>query len=104
METASDSVPIASFVPLMMFAVLFGLSMDYQVFLLSRSGTTAPAVRTTWQPWRQGLPPRRRVITAAALIMVCVFGSFILNGDPTSSSSVSGWRWRSPWPRRWCSR
>jgi RND superfamily putative drug exporter len=75
--------PIAPFVPMMMFAILFGLSMDYEVFLLSRireeydrTGDNAVAVA-------DGLASTARVITAAALIMVTVFGSFIL-GDATT--------------------
>ncbi len=72
-------VPIESFVPMMMFAVLFGLSMDYEVFLLTsfrehfeRSGDVAVAVR-------RALADTGQVITSAALIMVGVFGSFVLN-------------------------
>jgi RND superfamily putative drug exporter len=77
------SVPIVSFVPLMMFAVLFGLSMDYEVFLLSRiqerwrlSGNARSAVV-------EGISGTGRIITAAALIMICVFGSFVLDASPT---------------------
>ena len=72
--------PIDPWVPLMMFTILFGLSMDYEVFLLSRvreewlrTGDNATAVA-------DGLASTARVITAAAAIMVCVFGSFVL-GD-----------------------
>ncbi len=72
--------PIAPFIPMMMFAILFGLSMDYEVFLLSRireeydrTGDNALAVA-------DGLAATARVITAAALIMVTVFGSFVF-GD-----------------------
>ncbi len=72
--------PIESWVPLMLFTILFGLSMDYEVFLLSRvreeylgSGDNATAVA-------DGLAATARVITAAAAIMVCVFASFVL-GD-----------------------
>jgi RND superfamily putative drug exporter len=75
--------PIAPFIPMMMFAILFGLSMDYEVFLLSRireeydrTGDNALAVA-------DGLASTARVITAAALIMVTVFGSFVL-GDATT--------------------
>ena len=75
--------PIAPFVPMMMFAILFGLSMDYEVFLLSRireeydrTGDNAIAVA-------DGLASTARVITAAALIMVTVFGSFVL-GEATT--------------------
>jgi len=72
--------PIDPWIPLMLFTILFGLSMDYEVFLLSRirdewrrTGDNATAVA-------DGLASTGRVITAAAAIMVCVFGSFVL-GD-----------------------
>jgi RND superfamily putative drug exporter len=75
--------PIAPFIPMMMFAILFGLSMDYEVFLLSRireeydrTGDNALAVA-------DGLAATARVITAAALIMVTVFGSFVLSESAT---------------------
>jgi RND superfamily putative drug exporter len=80
--------PIESFLPMMMFAILFGLSMDYEVFLLSRikeeydrSGDNAAAVV-------DGLVNTARVITAAALIMVTVFGSFLL--DPNRIVKMFG--------------
>jgi RND superfamily putative drug exporter len=73
--------PIEPFVPMMMFAIVFGLSMDYEVFLLSRikeeydrTGDNAGAVA-------DGLAATARVITAAAAIMVFVFGSFLLEED-----------------------
>jgi putative drug exporter of the RND superfamily len=76
-------VPIVSFVPLMMFAILFGLSMDYEVFLMTH-------IREAWQQTHDnrravitGVGTTGRVITSAALIMVSVFFAFILNGDPT---------------------
>ena len=76
-------VPIVSFVPLMMFAILFGLSMDYEVFLMTHireawleKGDNREAVIT-------GVGTTGRVITSAALIMVSVFFAFIINGDPT---------------------
>ncbi len=76
------AIPIVSFVPLFMFAILFGLSMDYEVFLVSQmhehyseSGDASEAVV-------DGLAQTGRVITSAALVMVCVFSSFVLNGDP----------------------
>ena len=76
-------VPIVSFVPLMMFAILFGLSMDYEVFLMThireawlKTGDNRQAVIT-------GIGTTGRVITSAALIMVSVFFAFIINGDPT---------------------
>ena len=79
-----DSGPIEAMLPLMLFAIVFGLSMDYEVFLLSRvreeydkTGDSAGAVA-------DGLAATARVITAAAAIMVVVFGSFVLEDDRTS--------------------
>lgn len=76
-------VPIESYVPMMMFAVLFGLSMDYEVFLLT-------AFREHWERCgdmhiavRRGLADTGRLVTSAALIMVAVFGSFILSDNTT---------------------
>ncbi|MFD6466627.1 MMPL family transporter [Streptomyces goshikiensis] len=75
-------VPIPGYVPLLMFAVLFGLSMDYEVFLLSavreaylKSGDHRGSVIT-------GLARTGGIITSAALIMVCVFLSYLLSDDP----------------------
>jgi putative drug exporter of the RND superfamily len=72
--------PIEAFLPVMLFAILFGLSMDYEVFLISRireewlkTGDNRTAVRN-------GLAATGKTITAAALIMILVFGSFILGG------------------------
>ncbi len=76
-------IPIESFVPLLMFAILFGLSMDYQVFLVSRIGEAWRARGDNREAVIEGLASSARVITAAAAIMVSVFASFILNGDPT---------------------
>jgi uncharacterized membrane protein YdfJ with MMPL/SSD domain len=75
--------PIASYVPLMIFAVLFGLSMDYQVFLISKIEQHRAEGGSDREAIRRGLAAGARVIVAAALIMMSVFGSFILNGDPT---------------------
>ena len=77
------AVPIVAFVPLMMFAILFGLSMDYEVFLMSRMQEHYRQSHDNHEAVVDGLAGTARVITSAALIMVCVFGSFILNGDPT---------------------
>ena len=82
-DTASDTVPIASFVPLIMFAVLFGLSMDYQVFLMSQIEQHRAGAASHTEAIAAGLEAGAKVITAAALIMMAVFASFILNGDPT---------------------
>jgi hypothetical protein len=83
LDTASGTDPIASYVPLMMFAVLFGLSMDYQVFLISQIEHYRAANKRTREAVAGGLATGARVITAAALIMMSVFGSFVLNDDPT---------------------
>jgi putative drug exporter of the RND superfamily len=79
----SGPVPIVSYVPLFMFAVLFGLSMDYEVFLVSQIEEHVHAGEDNRSSVISGLVTSARVITAAALIMVFVFGSFVLNGDPT---------------------
>ncbi|MGD0747832.1 MAG: MMPL family transporter [Acidimicrobiales bacterium] len=78
----SGTSPVEAFLPVMLFAILFGLSMDYQVFLVSRmheeyiksGGDNKVAVRN-------GLAATGKTITAAALIMILVFGSFILGGQ-----------------------
>jgi RND superfamily putative drug exporter len=77
------SIPIASYVPLMMFAVLFGLSMDYEVFLMSQITEHHSGGMNDHDAVVAGLAYSARVITAAALIMVSVFASFILNANPT---------------------
>jgi len=76
----SRTGPIDPWIPLMLFTILFGLSMDYEVFLLSR-------IREEWlrtgdnkTSVADGLAQTGRVITAAAAIMFCVFGSFVI-GD-----------------------
>jgi RND superfamily putative drug exporter len=81
--------PIDPWIPLMIFTVVFGLSMDYEVFLLSRmreewrrTGDNSAAVA-------DGLATTARVITAAAAIMICVFGSFVVN-DPLRILDVFG--------------
>ena len=83
LDTASGTDPIASFVPLIMFAVLFGLSMDYQVFLMSQIEQHRANASDDREAIAAGLAVGGKVIAAAALIMICVFASFILNGDPT---------------------
>jgi RND superfamily putative drug exporter len=66
-----------------MFAILFGLSMDYEVFLVSQIEEHVHEGDDNKTSVIRGLVTSARVITAAALIMVFVFGSFVLNGDPT---------------------
>ena len=76
------AIPVVSYVPLMMFAVLFGLSMDYNVFLMS-------AVREKWLEKKdskaaivEGLASTGKTVSAAALIMTAVFLAFVINGNP----------------------
>ena len=76
-------VPIVSFLPMMMFAVLFGLSMDYEVFLLSRVREEYLHGHDNTTAVIEGIASTARVITSAALIMISVFGSFILGDMPS---------------------
>jgi putative drug exporter of the RND superfamily len=76
------AIPIVSFVPLLMFAILFGLSMDYEVFLLTQMREHYREYGDARRAVVEGLANTGRVITSAAAIMVCVFTSFVLNGDP----------------------
>jgi RND superfamily putative drug exporter len=75
--------PIVPFIPMMMFAILFGLSMDYEVFLLSRIREEYDRTHDNALAVADGLAATARVITAAALIMVTVFGSFVTGAEPT---------------------
>jgi RND superfamily putative drug exporter len=74
-----ESVPINPFVPMMMFAILFGLSMDYEVFLLSRIREEYVRSGDNHASVVAGLGATARVITSAALIMIAVFGGFVAN-------------------------
>jgi RND superfamily putative drug exporter len=73
--------PIESFIPVMLFAIVFGLSMDYEVFLVSRIHEQWTRTRDHHRAVGEGLALTGRVITAAAAIMVCVFLSFVLGED-----------------------
>jgi RND superfamily putative drug exporter len=73
--------PIEAFVPVMMFAIVFGLSMDYEVFLVTRIYEEWHRTNDTRQAVIHGLAATGRTITAAAAIMVLVFGAFILGGE-----------------------
>ncbi len=79
----STTSPIAAFLPVMVFAVVFGLSMDYEVFLMSRMHEEWERTGDAAYAMRHGLAATGRVITAAAAIMVCVFASFILGDSLT---------------------
>jgi RND superfamily putative drug exporter len=73
--------PIQAFIPVMLFAIVFGLSMDYEVFLVSRIHEEWTRSHDAHQATRQGLASTGRVITAAATIMICVFLSFVVGGE-----------------------
>jgi RND superfamily putative drug exporter len=75
--------PIESWVPMMLFAVVFGLSMDYEVFLLSRVREEWRRTGDSRESVADGLAATAKVITAAAAIMVVVFGSFMLEFERT---------------------
>ncbi|WP_051797163.1 MMPL family transporter [Catenuloplanes japonicus] len=75
-------VPIEAYVPMMLFALLFGLSMDYEVFLLTAVRESWDRTRDNRLSVRDGLAETGVVITSAALIMVCVFASFVLSPEP----------------------
>ncbi len=74
----TGSGPIEPFLPMMLFAIVFGLSMDYEVFLLSRVKEEYDKTGDAANSVADGLAATARVITAAAAIMVVVFGSFVL--------------------------
>ncbi len=73
--------PIEAWAPIMMFAIVFGLSMDYEVFLLSRIKEEYDRTHDNATAVADGLAVTARVITAAAAIMVCVFGSFVFGDE-----------------------
>jgi RND superfamily putative drug exporter len=73
--------PIEAWAPMFLFAIVFGLSMDYEVFLLSRIKEEFNRTGDNSSAVADGVAATARVITAAALIMVCVFGAFVLGDD-----------------------
>jgi putative drug exporter of the RND superfamily len=77
-----STVPIVSFIPMFMFAILFGLSMDYEVFLLSRVREEYLRTGDNEASVIYGIASTARVITSAALIMISVFLGFVLGEDP----------------------
>jgi RND superfamily putative drug exporter len=78
-----QDLPIPAFVPMLMFAIVFGLSMDYEVFLLSRVHEEWVKTNDAHVSVAVGIGSTARVITTAASIMVVVFTSFVLSDDPT---------------------
>jgi len=79
--TGVEPAPIEPFVPMMLFAIVFGLSMDYEVFLLSRVREEWVRTGDSRTSVADGLASTARVISAAAAIMVFLFGSFLLEND-----------------------
>ena len=79
-----STIPVLPFIPLFMFAILFGLSMDYEVFLLSRIREEYLVTGDNDASVIHGIASTARVITSAALIMVSVFMGFVLGSDPTA--------------------
>ncbi|HEV2058453.1 MAG TPA: MMPL family transporter [Solirubrobacteraceae bacterium] len=75
------SGPIEAFGPVMIFAIVFGLSMDYEVFLVSRIHEEWQRTRDAPAAIREGLATTGRVITAAGAIMIVVFGAFVLSPE-----------------------
>ncbi|MER7548236.1 MMPL family transporter [Spirillospora sp. NPDC127506] len=77
----AQSGPIEAFIPVMIFAIVFGLSMDYEVFLVSRIHEEWERARDASRAVREGLAATGKVITAAAAIMIVVFAAFVLSPD-----------------------
>ena len=122
-----ETVPILSFMPMMLFAILFGLSMDYEVFLLSRIREEYLQHGDNERAVVEGIAGTARVITSAALIMISVFAAFVLGDDidvkmfglglavavfvdatvvrivlvPATMKLLGDWNWRFP---RWLDR
>jgi RND superfamily putative drug exporter len=78
-----STLPIPAYVPMLVFCIVFGLSMDYEVFLLSRVHEGWLETRDAHRAVAIGIGSTARVITTAAAIMIVVFTSFVLNPDPT---------------------
>ena len=79
-----STIPIVPFIPMFLFAILFGLSMDYEVFLLSRVREEYLLTGDNDSSVIHGIATTGRVITSAALIMISVFMGFVLGDDPTA--------------------
>jgi RND superfamily putative drug exporter len=79
-----EAMPIMPLAPMLMFAILFGLSMDYEVFLLSRVREEFQKHGHARRAVVDGVGATGRVITSAAIIMIAVFASFILASDATT--------------------
>ena len=100
--TGVQAAPIEPFIPMMLFAIVFGLSMDYEVFLLSRIKEEFDRTGDAVNSVANGLAATARVITAAAAIMVVVFGSFLLEDDRIIQLFGTGWRLPCCSTPPWC--
>ena len=78
-----STLPVPAYVPMLVFCIVFGLSMDYEVFLLSRVHEAWLATGDAHRAVAVGIGATARVITTAAAIMIVVFTSFVINPDPT---------------------
>jgi len=78
-----STLPVPAYVPMLVFCIVFGLSMDYEVFLLSQVHEAWLATRDAHRAVAIGISATARVITTAAAIMIVVFVSFVLDPDPT---------------------
>ncbi len=79
-----STIPVVAFIPMFMFAILFGLSMDYEVFLLSRVREEYLVTGDNDSSVLHGIASTAKVITSAALIMIAVFLGFVLSHDPVT--------------------
>ncbi|WP_227997983.1 MMPL family transporter [Nocardia australiensis] len=82
----ADPHPIVSFLPIMMIGLVFGLAMDYQVFLVTRMREEYVHGKSPTEAMVGGYHHGARVVTSAAIIMISVFGSFLLESDATAKS------------------
>jgi RND superfamily putative drug exporter len=78
-----STLPVPAYVPMLVFCIVFGLSMDYEVFLLSRVHEAWLATGDAQRAVAIGIGATARVITTAAAIMIVVFTSFVIDPDPT---------------------
>ena len=90
---------ITSWLPLFLFVILFGLSMDYHVFIISRIRESYDRGMSTQDAIARGIKSTAGPVTSAAIVMVAVFGIFASLERSSSSSSAWDWRWRS-WSTR----
>ena len=84
--SVSQAGPIVSFLPILLIGILFGLAMDYEVFLVSRMRERFVKTGDAQEAIVTGYGQSGRVVTAAAIIMIAVFGAFVLSDDPVIKS------------------